>query len=46
MQNDEDVNSKSVQARIMQEYEKVADRKVKNQVKTLVNLESITNRVT
>ena len=43
MQNDEDVNSKSVQTRIMAEYKQVTDRKVKAGCYT--NLPSITDRV-
>ena len=45
MQNDEDVNSKSVQAKILQEYRQVTDLKLRNLGGSYNNLSLITDKV-
>ena len=45
MQNDEDVNSKSVQTKILQEYRQVTDLKLRSSGGTYNNLGLITDKV-
>ena len=45
MQNDEDVNSKSVQTKILQEYRQVTDLKLRSLGGSYNNLNLITDKV-